>query len=436
MSKPLNTSPFGRFLRVGSLATRVTSSLALQNILNLARSGPMANLRRSENFVLNAMRVTEALGEMKGAAMKVGQILSVHEGMLPPEVCAVLQTLQQDAPSVPFATMRAVLEQGIPNGMAAFSEFSETPLAAASIGQVYRGRLQDGRDVAVKVQYPDIDRVVAADLKNLEKLSRAMVAMFVDIDFDPFWEELASRLLEELDYVQEAKNATRMSELYSDDPKILVPSVIPEFSGKRVLTMEYVGGINPNEACTDDYDMSLRNEWGVRQMAFVMRGLYEHRFLHADPNFGNFAFREDGSMVVYDHGCVTAVPDHTADGCAGVLAALLDQDMGALPDTLHALGVYDRKSGERVPMRVVEPIGKELMFMVRPEPYRFSSTSDLYETLFRDNGRYLTELSKLELPPELTFVNRTLSGLFGNLCRLKAEARWDQVLEPFVDRSR
>ncbi|MEO1576917.1 MAG: AarF/UbiB family protein, partial [Pseudomonadota bacterium] len=254
---------------------------------------------------------------------------------------------------------------------------------------------------------------------------------FVDIDFEPFWQELKARLLEELDYAQEARNATRMAQLYADDPHIIVPRVIPEASGRRVLTMEFVPGIHPDEACSDRHDDALRSVWGERHLGFVIRGLMEHCFLHADPNFGNYAFREDGTMVVYDHGCVKNVSADAAAGCANVLGTILDQDVEALADALHALGVYDRRTGERVPLDVIEPIGDELMSMVDGTPYRFSGESTLYDTLLGESGRYLAELSRMELPPELTFVNRTLTGVFGNLCRLQARADWHGVLAPY-----
>ncbi|MEM9055894.1 MAG: AarF/ABC1/UbiB kinase family protein [Pseudomonadota bacterium] len=432
MPRKLNTSPLGRLLRVGAVATRVSTSLALEKALGFALASPVARLRRTQNFVANAVRVTEALGELKGAAMKVGQILSVHEGLLPPEVCAVLQTLQRDAPPVPFASMRAQLEGGVPGGLERFAELATEPLAAASIGQVYRGRLKDGREVAVKVQYPDIDRVVEADLKNLKKLVGALVAMVIDIDFEPFWLELRERLLEELDYEQEASNIARMAALYADDPMVIVPRVLLEMSGKHVLTMVYEPGIKPDDACSDRYDAALRDAWGARHLTFVMRGLIEHRFLHADPNFGNFAFRENGAMVVYDHGCVTAVEPAVAEGCAGVLAACVAQDVDALTAAFRALGVYNRQTGEAVALDAIAPIAQELLDIVGPEPYRFSDASTLYATVLDPRGAFLRELTRLELPPELMFVNRTLSGVFGNLCRLRSRARWSEVLAAYL----
>ncbi|MEO0972709.1 MAG: AarF/ABC1/UbiB kinase family protein [Pseudomonadota bacterium] len=432
MPQSLNTSPLGRLLRMGSVATRVTTSLAVERTLGFAFSGPSATLRRTENLVVNAMRVTEALGELKGAAMKLGQMISAHEGLLPPEVCDVLQTLQRDAPAVPYAQMRTVLEAEVPGGMTQFAALDTQPLAAASIGQVYRGRLVDGRDVAVKVQYPNIDKIVEADLQALKQLLGSLVAMVVDVDFDAIWVEMRERLLEELDYHQEAHHIARMRECYADDPLIIVPRVIPEASGQRVLTMEYVPGIHPDDACSERYDASLRDRWGARHLLFVMRGLLEHRFLHADPNFGNYAFREDGAMIVYDHGCVKEVSERVAAGCARILEHSLAQDLEALPDALHALGVHARKDGTRVPARLVDPIGQEWLDIVGPEPYKFSEACGLYRTLLDRQGEYLLEISRLELPAELTFVNRTLTGAFGNLCRLRARGRWGELLAPLA----
>lgn len=430
MPQKLNTSPLGRLLRLGGLATRVGTSLATEQALSFWFSDPIAQARRSEKLVLNALRVTAALGELKGAAMKVGQMLSVHEGFLPPEVCEVLRGLQRSAPPVPFEQLRAVIDAEVPGGLTRFAELEHKPLAAASIGQVYRGRLADGRAVVVKVQYPDIDRIVTADLKNLKQLFGSLLAMVAEVNFEPLWAELRERLLEELDYRQEAENIARMRALYADDPAVLVPGVIPEASGQRVLTLDYVPGIAPEDACSDAYPEALRDRWGAELLRFSMRGLLEHRFLHADPNFGNFAFRDDGRLVVYDHGCVKRIPQETALGCAGILDACLNQDLPALPERLHALGVYDRKGGTAVPRRVIEPIGAEVMRIVGPQPYRFSKASALYDILLDRNGQYLTELAKLELPPDLVFINRTFSGVFGNLCRLRAGGRWREVLAP------
>jgi predicted unusual protein kinase regulating ubiquinone biosynthesis (AarF/ABC1/UbiB family) len=430
--KDLITSAMGRLFKMGGVATRVGMSLATEQAMSFLFSDPIAQARKTEKFMLNAMRVTEALGELKGAAMKAGQMLSVHQGLLPPEVSAVLKSLQNDAPRVSFERMQAQLRAELPNFDELFEHLSPDAIAAASIGQVYRGTLTDGRDVAVKVQYPDIDRVVRSDLKSLKKLFGALVAMVTDVDFDEIWEELKARLLEELDYRHEAANMDRMRKLHEGLPEVLVPAVLEEASSARVITMEYVEGIPPDRACSDEFPQSLKDLWGERLMVFVIRGLLEHRFLHADPNFANYAFREDGRLVVYDHGCMKEIPEDLAAGYARILRALIDGETDALPQQLFDIGIYKRKAGKPLPMSVLEPLVRESTAILGPEPYRFSEETEIYEMIFDLKSQYLRELTDVGLPPDMVFVNRTLSGLFGNLCRLGSEGRWGEKLRPFA----
>lgn len=431
----LITSAVGRLFKLGGLATRVGMSLATEQAIGFLFSDPIAQARRTEKFMLNAVRVTEALGELKGAAMKAGQMLSVHEGLLPPEFLEVLRRLQKEAPTVPFEQMRAVIAEELPDFDGLFESLEAEPVAAASIGQVYRGRLRDGRTVAVKVQYPEIDEVVRSDLKNLKKLFGALMAMVADVDFDEIWDELRARLLEELDYEHEAANMRRMSALHGDVPEVIVPDVVAEASSRRVLTMTYVPGIAPDEATSDAYDQTLKDLWGRHLLEFVIRGLLEHRFLHADPNFGNYAFRDDGRIVVYDHGCMKEVPEALATGYRRVLGALIDQDLERLPGLLYEMGIYKRKSGRPVPLGVIEPLAREAMTIVGDAPFRFSRETDIYDLIFETKSRYLSEITDLALPRDTVFVNRTLSGIFGNLCRLGAEGQWRDVLAPWAETS-
>ncbi|MFV2089415.1 MAG: ABC1 kinase family protein [Pseudomonadales bacterium] len=321
MSKQDNliTSAMGRLFKIGRVASRVGLSLATEQGGGFLLSDPIQQARKTEKFVLNAMRVTQALGELKGAAMKVGQMLSVHEGLLPPEVSAVLRGLQKEAPRVSFETMRQVLYSELDDYDSLFESLEPQAIAAASIGQVYRGRLRDGREVAVKIQYPDIESVVRSDLKNLKKLFGALIAMVAEVEFDEIWEELKDRLLEELDYVHEAENIQRMRALHEGEPEVVIPGVIREASSTRVLTMDYVTGITPDEACSDRFDQALRNVWGTNLLRLNFRGLLSQRFLHADPNFANFAFLEDGRVIVYDHGCMKEISAALATSYSHIL---------------------------------------------------------------------------------------------------------------------
>ena len=429
----LITSSLGRLFKLGTVATRVGMSLATQQALGFFQADPISQARRSEKLVLNAIRVTEALGELKGAAMKVGQMLSVHEGLLPKEVVAVLRSLQKEAPEISFDTMQRSLKSELPGYDALFESLEPKAIAAASIGQVYRARLRDGRAVAVKVQYPGIDRVVQSDLANLKKLFGSLVAMVTDVDFEPIWEEVRDRLLEELDYRREADNLRRMQSLQGPHPDILVPGVIEAASTGRVLTMDYLPGLSPDEACSDRFGQDLRNRWGRLLMEFTLRGLIEHRFLHADPNLANFGFLEDGRIIAYDHGCMKTIEPALAAGYRGILQALIDDDRVRVQHQLLVMGVHRGRDHRAVPRALIDPIADFTREILGPESYTFTDETLIYDRLFELKSTYFNELAEINLPREMVFVNRTLSGLFGNLCRLRASGNWRELASGFTD---
>jgi predicted unusual protein kinase regulating ubiquinone biosynthesis (AarF/ABC1/UbiB family) len=424
----LITSAFGRFVKVGGLVGRVGVSMLGEQAAGLLRDGPTAQLKKAENAVRNAARIVETLGEMKGAAMKVGQMLSLHEGLLPPEVAAILGALQKEAPSVSFDVMERVLRRELDDFDALFESVDPEAHAAASIGQVHRGLLRDGREVAVKIQYPNIDRMVEADLKNLKALLGNLVSLFSDIDFEPVWEEVKERLFEELDYLQEADNIRQMAALQADYPEILVPDVVQEATSRRVLTMEFLGGIPPAEAASDRYPQRLKDQWGINLFEFTLRSLFEHRFLHADPNFANFAFREDGQVVVYDYGCMKAIPADIAAGYAGLVRAVIHKDKAAIAGLLHDMGVF-KEGGTPFPRDMTDPYVDLLQDIVRTAPpYTFGDDSSIYETLYDLGMANWQDATDIRFPRDIVFIDRTLVGLFGNLGKLRATGPWRQLL--------
>lgn len=428
-----STSSLTRFVKLGSLMGRVGASVLTERAVDFAMAGPTKQIRRTENLVKNATRIVETLGEMKGAAMKVGQMLSLHEGVLPPEVAAVLRDLQQEAPRVPPEVMRFELEGSLGGKVEDFFlEFDEEAYAAASIGQVHRARLHDGRRVAVKIQYPLIDEIVRADLKNLKRLLGSLFALFSDGDFEPLWAEVRDRLLEELDYEHEARNIERTAELYSDVPELVIPSVIDELSSARVLTMEYVRGIRPEEACSPRYRQDLKNKWGQVLFDFQMRGLFQLHWLHADPNLANFAFREDGRVIVYDFGCIKRVPTHIAAGYADLVRAVDEDRKVDIPPLLLGIGLY-KKGGQSLPREVCDPYVDLFGQIVHQEPpYVFGQDEEMYQKLMELGAANWSETTDVYFPEDIIFVNRALSGHFGNLNRLQAAGPWRDILFQYV----
>jgi predicted unusual protein kinase regulating ubiquinone biosynthesis (AarF/ABC1/UbiB family) len=429
----LNTSSVGRFVKLGGLAGRVGASVVGNQVLDLARSGPSRQLRKTENLVRNAGRIAETLGELKGAAMKVGQMLSLHEGLLPPEVAEVLRSLQREAPRVPAEVMEYEIRGSLESFDDLFAELDFEAFAAASIGQVHLGALRDGRPVAVKIQYPLIDEIVKADLQNLRRLIHMVISLVFEIDVEPIWREVRDRLLEELDYTHEAANMRRMAQLHRDVPEIVIPRVVDEATTRNVLTMELVEGIPADAACSGAYDQALRDAWAQVLFEFQLRGLLSHRFLHADPNLANFAFREDGRVVVYDFGCVKEVPADLAAGYAELLLAAVAGDKESVPAILHRLGVF-KEGGVPLPADVTDEYFKILAPVLRAEPaYTFGEDVELYHRLMDIGLSNWTRATDVRFPEDAIFIDRSLGGHFGNLSKLRATGPWRDLVLRYAE---
>ena len=290
-----------------------------------------------------AERYTELLGHSKGVLMKAGQLFSMVDAMavgyseLSPYQAA-LTRLQADAPPMEPALAREVLhgDLGRPAGEV-FAEFTDEPMAAASIGQVHRAVLHDGRQVAVKIQYPGAAEAIRADLANTELLATffrfasSASGSGMQADLRQMTREISARIAEEIDYRHEAANITMFSDLYRGHPFIRVPDVIYEASGDRVLTMTYLEGVN--WAAAQQADQELKNTWAEVIWRFAT-GAYRHANLfNADPHPGNYRFGMDGTVGFVDFGCVKVLPEHRRRQTVGMVRATIE---GRKPD-LHNL---------------------------------------------------------------------------------------------------
>jgi len=201
---------------------------------------------------------------------------------------------------------------------------------------------------------------------------------------------------------------------------------------QRVLTMEFAESIPPGEATSAAYPQDLKDQWGVALFEFTLRGFFEHRFLHADPNFANFGFREDGSVVVYDYGCMKEVPGEIAAGYARLIDALLKRRKTAFPALLKELGVY-KDSGAMLPRSTTDPYVELMQDMVRASPaYTFGSDDTIYKTIYDLGMANWKEANDIRFPRDMVFIDRTLGGLFGNLGKLGATGPWRQLLRQYT----
>ncbi len=295
-----------------------------------------------------AVRYSELLGQSKGVLMKAGQILSVVDASWIGNgefstYQAALSQLQADAPAMDPAQARDVVHADL--GRSAdevFAEFTDRPMAAASIGQVHRAVLHDGRHVAVKIQYPGAAEAIRDDLANTELLATLLrlvssaVGTAMQTDLKRAAREIAARISEEIDYRHEAANITAFSELYRDHPFIRIPEVVHEASGDRVLTMTYLDGMD--WASAQHADQDLKDTWAEAILRFGTGSARHGNLFHADPHPGNYRFRTDGQVGFVDFGCVKIVPEQFRRKYIGTVRAVLDGRMADMRDLMTDAG--------------------------------------------------------------------------------------------------
>jgi len=428
----LITSPFRRVVKIGGLVGKVGASMVGEKTIGVFRSNVSKEMHKVENLMRNANRIVKTLGTLKGGAMKVGQMLSLHEGLLPPEISQVLSALQNQAPSVSFDQLHDQIKLELKDNYALIKHIHPESYASASIGQVHMAELMDGRHVVIKVQYPNIDNVIRADLKNLKLLFKSLFSLVTQINLDPVWEELKERLLEELDYQKEAYYMQKMATLYQDDPEILIPKVIDSLTTPRVLTMELLKGISPRVACSSNYPQELKDQWGQILFNFILKGLIQFNIIHADPNLANFAFLEEGKVIVYDFGCMKSIPDYLVQGYIKLIQTTLNDQEENIPTILQDMGIY-KVGNTPLPLEMTSPYYHMFKDIYRSSPpFTFGEDQNLYHRLFELAKINFYESKDVCFPQDIVFINRTMSGHLGNLRKLKATGPWREMIQNYL----
>jgi predicted unusual protein kinase regulating ubiquinone biosynthesis (AarF/ABC1/UbiB family) len=332
------TSRVGRTAKIGGLAAGQAIRQAGTRAANVARTKKGRDAALERRHIEAAEQIVAALGTMKGAAMKVGQVMSFLDvGLVPEEYREEFQrklgALRDAAPTVTFKDMRKVIEAELDEPIKdEFDEFDEDPIAAASIGQVYRARLTDGRQVAVKVQYPGVAAAVRADMQNLGLILRVAKRIAPGMDVQAIGNEIRERIHEELDYELEAQNQRRLSRVFRGHPFIFIPDVITSLSRERILVTEYVEGAGFEEL--KGYPQDQRDRLGEILFRFYFGCLYRHHQFSGDPHPGNSLMMEDGRVAFFDFGLFKRMPPGTVELEIEVARAIIEGDT----DTIMRLG--------------------------------------------------------------------------------------------------
>ena len=335
--KKIPTNRFSRLARVGGAAASQAVKQTGTRAANIARSEEKGDAAMERRQIEAAKQIVTVLGGMKGAAMKVGQVLSFMDvGLVPEqyreEFQAELAKLRDAAPTVSFDQMRVVIEDDLDAKLSeTFSDFDDEPIAAASIGQVYRATLTDGRDVAVKVQYPGINDAVRADMKNLGILMRLVKRITPQMDVQAVAGEIRERIVEELDYELEASNQRTMARIYREHPFIVVPEVVTSLSRERVIVSELVAG-DGFEAIRAEDDAE-RDRIGEIVFRFYYGSMFRHHRFSGDPHPGNMIRQPDGTVAFLDFGLFKAVDPEITERELACQRAVIEED----PERLHRL---------------------------------------------------------------------------------------------------
>jgi predicted unusual protein kinase regulating ubiquinone biosynthesis (AarF/ABC1/UbiB family) len=412
--------PYRTVTRTAKLAS-LPVGMAGRAALGLGKriGGRPAEIVAQELQQRTAEQIFRVLGELKGGALKLGQALSIFEAALPPEIAApyraTLTKLQESAPPLPAATVHKVLAEDLgPAWRSKFAEFNDKPAAAASIGQVHRAVWHDGREVAVKIQYPGAGKALSNDFTQLSRAGRLFGVLMPGLDVKPVLEELRNRVVEELDYRLEAASQQAFADAYAGDPDIAVPKVLT--ATDHVLVSEWMDG-TPLAQIIASGTPEQRNSTGLKLVRFLFSGPARAGMLHADPHPGNFRLLPDGRLGVLDFGAVDRLPS----GLPLIFGRLLwlmhnDGDIEMVERELREHGFL--RPGVSINLDELHAFLAPLAEPSRGETFAFSREWMRAEAAQVTDLRAANVARRLNLPPSYVLIHRVSTAGIGVLCQL------------------
>src|SRR5712691_207842 len=423
----VNDVPKNPVTRAAKIA-RLPIGLAGRTAIGVGKriGGRPAEIVAQEIQQRTADQIFRVLGELKGGAMKLGQALSIFEAALPPEIAgpyrATLTRLQEAAPPLPARTVHQVLTRELgENWRDSFTEFNDTPAAAASIGQVHEAVWRDGRRVAVKIQYPGAGRALISDFTQLSRAGRLFGLVMPGLEVKPLLDELKDRVTEELNYELEAMSQQMFADAYAGDPDIYVPDVV--LATDQVLVTDWMDG-TPLSKIISDGSKEERDRAGIMLVRFLFSGPSRAGLLHADPHPGNFRLLDDGRLGVLDFGAVDRLPE----GLPPIFGRLLrimhdpDPDIAEVERELRADNFL--RPGIAVDLDALRTFLAPLAEPSSVETFKFSREWLRGEATRVTDMRASNISRKLNLPPSYVLIHRVSTAGIGVLCQLECEGEF------------
>jgi len=427
------SSRLGRFSQLGRLAGGMVGGMVTEGARQLARGNRPA-IGEMLLTPANARRLADRLSEMRGAAMKLGQLLSMDSGqILPPQLSEMLTRLREDAHRMPLGQVARVLDDSLgKQWKEAFQRFDFTPIAAASIGQVHRATLKDGREVAIKLQYPGIERSIDSDIRNVGMLLKLSGLLPNGIELAPLLEEARQQLHHEADYEHEADLLRRFHARLEQDQRFTVPGVIDALSSRRVLTMEFLHG-KPIETI-DNLESARRNEAARHLTELAFREVFDWGLVQTDPNFANYLYEHDtGGIQLLDFGAAREHSEQQRSDMRRLLNACVKNSDEMILDAAARVGYLGKDDPQGYADSVLLLLRTATQPLRTAGPFRFGS-SDLARQMGEQVKQMRLESRYSRMPPmHILFLHRKLGGLYLLLSRLRATVNIAELASPYLD---
>jgi len=429
------TTRLGRLARLGFTAGELAVGGMVEGVRRLTGVTP----EDAVNVFLtaaNAQKLAKRLAGMRGAAMKMGQVLSMEGAdILPREFADALAILRDSANTMPHSQIRRVMGREYGKGWESrFEHFDFEPIAAASIGQVHRAVANDGRDLALKIQYPGVAKSINSDVDNMAMFLRLVNILPVEMDIKGIIAEAKRQLRQEADYMIEADYLRDYRELVKDDEQFVVPRVHDDLTTTRILAMDYVSGEPLESLGEEGVPQKLRDEAATLLERLMFRELFEFRTMQTDPNFANYLYHpEDGRIVLLDFGSTITFEKTFTERYRQIAAALINEDDGAVQHYAEQIGYLDPGDSSAHATRILDII------RLVCEPIRINAVYDFgtsnMTSRARDAGLEMALKSRNELrspPPETVFLHRKLVGSFLLCARIKARVNVQALISEYL----
>jgi len=431
------TSRLSRSTKVGRLAAATAAKQMGTRAANVGRSDEGKQRALAKRQLETAEEIVAALGTMKGAAMKLGQVMSFLDvGLVPEEYReefqAKLAELRDAAPKVAFKDMKKVIEAEYGESIQdVFQTFDPVPIAAASIGQVYKAKLHDGRDVAVKVQYPGVAQAVRADMKNLGMILRLMKRVAPGLDPKAMGDEIRSRIDEELDYELEAQNQRTLARIYRGHPFVVVPEVVTSLSHEKVIVSEFVAGRGFEEL--KQLPEAERDRLGEIIFRFYFGCMYRHHQFSGDPHPGNSLLLDDGRMVFLDFGLFKRIPPAVAEFELEIARLGIAGDGASLIEHLHE-GGFINKPEYYTPEGILAQVhdmtwwyGLDDEVALTPE-----IATEIMIEMSDPRSSHFSKMRHETLPPDHLFGRRLEMLTLAVMSQLRARGNWHRIAREWI----